>query len=71
MDTLDDEEAEEIENQMNADLEILEILEDEGIPFSLEYFLGVNEKDDVDDENEDDDDDSDSEDEAPKKKGKA
>lgn len=45
METLDDEEAEEAENNMNRDLEIASILEDEAIPFSLEYFLGIAEKD--------------------------
>jgi hypothetical protein len=41
METLDDEEAEEAENNMNRDLEIASILEDEAIPFSLEYFFSL------------------------------
>jgi hypothetical protein len=41
MENLDDEEAEEMENNMNNDLEIASLLEDEAVPFSIEYFLGI------------------------------
>lgn len=70
LETLEDEEAEEIENQMQEDLDIGYALENEVVPFSLEYFLGVNEKegDDLDDEDDEDDDDEDSEEEEKPKK---
>lgn len=71
LDNLEDEEAEEIENQMNEDLDVADILKDEAIPFSLEYYLGVNEKeedDQGDDEDDEDDEDEDSEEEKPAKK---
>jgi hypothetical protein len=61
---------------MNRDLEIASILEDEAIPFSLEYFLGIAEKDEDmeddegDDSNSDDDEDSDDEPAPPKGKKK-
>jgi hypothetical protein len=73
LETLDDEEAEEVENNMNNDLEIASMLEDEAVPFSIEYFLGIvkNEEeegeDDDDDSDDDSDDDDDSEDEKPVK----
>jgi len=62
LDTLEDEEADELENQMQEDLEVSDILKDEAIPFSLEYYLGLNEKEgdeDLDDEDDDDEDDED------------
>lgn len=60
LDELEDEEAQEIEDQMQEDLDVGYALENEIVPFSLEYFLGVNEKhDDLDDDEDDDEDDDD------------
>jgi hypothetical protein len=72
METLDDEEAEDVENNMNNDMEISELLVDEAIPFSLEYFLGIVKNDEEvgeDDEDEDDEED-DSDEEVKPTKGK-
>lgn len=41
MDKLEDEEQEEAENNMNNDMEVAELLIDEAIPFSIEYYLGI------------------------------
>lgn len=67
----DDEEAQQLEDQMNCDLDIAGILEDEAVTYSLEYYLGVAKAEDHgdDDDEEDDGDDDDSEDE-PKPKAK-
>jgi len=68
----DDEEAQQLEDQMNCDLDIAGILEDEAVTYSLEYYLGVAKAEDHGDEDEEDDDgddDDDSEDE-PKPKAK-
>lgn len=69
---LDDEEADEVENQMQEDLDVGFALENELVPFSLEYFLGVNDKEgddmDMDDEDDEDEDDEDSEEEEKPKK---
>jgi len=71
METLDDEEAEDAENNMNNDLEICDLLQEEAIPFSLEYFLGIVKHDEeLSEDDEDDDDDEDSEEEEKKPKGK-
>lgn len=69
MENLDDEEAEEMENNMNNDLEIASLLEDEAVPFSIEYFLGIvkNEEEGEEGDDDSDDDDDDSEDEKPVK----
>ena len=56
---------------MDADLEIAQILYDEAIVYSIEYYLGVSKKGDHDnDDNSENDDDSDESDEDPKDKKK-
>lgn len=72
LETLDDEEAEQAEDSMQYDLELASILEDEIVPFSIEYFLGIvkDEGEDEEDLDDSDDDDDDSEDEKPAKSKK-
>jgi len=66
---LDEEEADEVQNNMDADLEIAQILDDEAIPYSIEYYLGVAKLEAKEhDEDEDGDEDSDESDEKPKPK---
>lgn len=74
-DNLDDEEAQEMEDNMQVHMEIAEILVMDVVPMSLEFYLGINEKDEFDgegdsDEDDDEDSDDDSEDEKPKGKKK-
>lgn len=70
LNTLKDDEFEEAMERMESDWQIAENVDEEVIPYAIEYYLGVvREEEDDDFDGEDDDfdgDDSEDEDEAPK-----
>lgn len=57
--------------KLESDFELGGILVDEVLPYSLEYYLGIEHDDDLDDEDEDMEESDEEEDEKPKKKSKS
>ena len=57
--------------KLDDDFEVGGVIVDELLPFSLEYYLGIEHDEDMDEDDMDMDDDEDEEDEKPKKKSKS